>query len=474
MFKRSHATTFILPLVLLLFGASAAAQTLPLVRFQGKSGAGVYAAAPAHRKVYESNPSMWDAFGTVGYCQATKQPGAMPLLNLMRPTKFGGEHFYTTDVNEAINVQNSSAVWVADELSKVVCFVATSKLPGTVAVYRYRQPDGKSYIYAFGEAEHNQLKQKADLKFERVAFYVWAQAAGEVKSSPFPDLPPQKPDLSVGNVGVMSERKVIFAVRNNGFAINKREFNARLTAYQGNERVVWTSDKTIAPVIAQGASSEHSIEAPEGKSLVGVRVRVTVDSGGVIEETDESNNTSGFVDGIPISIPGSVIIGTRPTPTGGRPAPVPQERRQPAPAPQEGQQTTPDLRLRAALYANGAETGKVNTAARYASPNRPLRLNKSDAVSCEGDVCGFNLGFFAQRNAATGDLSTYALLAGPTFGSVGNTVFFATGEMSKGVVHLVRLKLGENKITVELDPQKRLAESDESNNSFEVTIFVEP
>jgi subtilase family serine protease len=34
--------------------------------------------------------------------------------------------------------------------------------------------------------------------------------------------------------------------------------------------------------------------------------------------------------------------------------------------------------------------------------------------------------------------------------------------------------MGANRITVEIDPQKKLAESDESNNSFEVTIFVEP
>jgi hypothetical protein len=192
MFKRSHATLLTLPLALLFFGTTAAAQTLPLVRYQGKGGAGVYAAAPAHRKVYESNPSLWDVFGTVGHCQATKQPGTMPLLNLMRPTKFGGEHFYTTDVNEAITVQNSSAVWVADDLGKVVCFVATSKMAGTIAVYRYRQPNGRSYIYAFGEAENNLLKQKADLKFERVAFYVWAQAGGGPTQHNFPDPSPRQ------------------------------------------------------------------------------------------------------------------------------------------------------------------------------------------------------------------------------------------------------------------------------------------
>jgi hypothetical protein len=115
----------------------------------------------------------------------------------------------------------------------------------------------------------------------------------------------------------------------------------------------------------------------------------------------------------------------------------------------------------------------LTVTAPYASPNRSLRLKKSDAISCEGDVCGFNLGFFAMRTAAGAELSTYALLSGASFGSVGNTVFFAPGETYKGVVHLVKLKMGENRIVVELDPYKKTEEADEANNSFEVTIFVE-
>ena len=60
-------------------------------------------------------------------------------------------------------------------VSNYAQFPAQFFAPGTVAVYRYRQPDGRSYIYAFGEAENNLLKQNP-VKFERVAFYVWAEA----------------------------------------------------------------------------------------------------------------------------------------------------------------------------------------------------------------------------------------------------------------------------------------------------------
>lgn len=478
MHKCSRATTFILPLVMLVFVATAVtatAQTLPLVRYQSKGGVAAYAAHPEHRKQFQNNSSKWNEYGPVGHCHATQQPGTMPLLNLRRATEFGAEHFYTTDVKEAVAVQNTSAAWSADNFNKgVVCFVATSKLPGTLAVYRYRQPDGQSYIYAFGESENNLLKQNAELKFERVPFHVWAQPASGMKQSDFPDpspkqsnfpdASPQKPDLSVGNVGVMNERKIIFAVRNNGFAINKRAFDVRLTAYDGRGRAVWTQDKTITPVITKGGSSEHSIEPPEGKTLLGVRIKITVDAGAVIEETDESNNTSDFVDGIAITMPGPII--TRPTPEGIRRTPPPRSEPRPS--------DSFDLKLRPALYFNGGETAKVNTASRYAAPGRALTLKKSEAVSCTGDACTFNLGFFAQRGDAGAELSTYALLRGETFGITGNTVRFAAGETSRGVVHAVKLKTGGNRVVVEIDPEKRAAESDEMNNSFEVMIVVEP
>lgn len=137
--------------VVSLSGASAAAQTLPLVRYQSEGGAGAYAAHPERRKKFQADPSRWKEYGTVGHCQTAKRPGTTALLNLRRPAEFGGQHFYTTDVGEAVKVQNWDARWVADDFNKgVVCFVAASKLPGSVAVYRYRQPSGQGYIHAFG------------------------------------------------------------------------------------------------------------------------------------------------------------------------------------------------------------------------------------------------------------------------------------------------------------------------------------
>jgi hypothetical protein len=133
-----------------------------------------------------------------------------------------------------------------------------------------------------------------------------------------------------------------------------------------------------------------------------------------------------------------------------------------------------DFSLRPALYANGAETKKVDTKAKYVTAGKHMTLKKSEAVSCEGDTCTFNLAFFVFRNGDQGELSTYACIQGKTLGFVGNTVTFSNGSKVAGVVFASKLKVGENHLTVEVDPYKKTAETHENNNRFEVTIIVEP
>lgn len=133
-----------------------------------------------------------------------------------------------------------------------------------------------------------------------------------------------------------------------------------------------------------------------------------------------------------------------------------------------------DFSMRPALYANGAETKKVDTKAKYVTAGKTMTLKKSEAVSCEGDTCTFNLAFFVFRNGDQGNLSTYALIRGKTLGIVGNTISFSPGSKVKDVVFPSKLKVGENKLIVEVDPHKKTPETNENNNSFEVTIIVEP
>lgn len=133
-----------------------------------------------------------------------------------------------------------------------------------------------------------------------------------------------------------------------------------------------------------------------------------------------------------------------------------------------------DFSMRQALYLNGAETKKVDTKARYVTAGKSITLKKGEAAGCAGDTCTVNLGLFAFRNTAEGSFSTYALIRGETLGIVGNTVTFQPGSKVKDLVLPAKLKVGENKLIIEVDPYKKTAETNEDNNLFEVTIVVEP
>ena len=333
--------------------AAAEALTIPLYRYQSKNGSGVYAAYPAYREQFEKASNTWEKFGVVGHVYPSKQPGTMPLLALRKPAPvgIGSLHFYTTSIDEALEKQNGG--WEAVQNYKgVVGYVSTTQQPGTVAVYRYRQPAGVGgYLYAFGDGENNALKQSAGVKFEKVAFYVWANPVEAMKQSNF----------------------------------------------------------------------------PSGQS--------NFPSGGPGDKPGQSNFPSGG--------------------PGDKPA------------------ANVDLLMRQALYFNGAPAAKVNTASKYATPDKPMTLKKSEALSCAGDFCTFNLGFFVQRSSAEGALTSFAQVGGPGLDSVGNSFSFAAGSRSRDFVVPVKLKAGQNRLRVDVDPSDKTPETNEANNSFTVTINVE-
>jgi len=329
------------------------ALTIPLYRYQAKNGSGVYAAYPAYRETFEKASNNWNKFGVVGHVYPSKQPGTMPLLALRKPAAvgIGSLHFYTTSIDEALEKQNGG--WEAVQSYKgVIGYVSTTQQPGTVAVYRYRQPTPEGgYVYAFGESENSALKQSAGLKFEKVAFYVWAN-------------PVEKPT-------------------------------------QAN--------------------------FPTGQS--------NFPAGGPGDKPTQSNFPSGG--------------------PGDKPA------------------ATVDLLMRQALYFNGASAAKVDTASKYATPDKAMTLKKSEALSCSGEHCTFNLGFFVQRSDGGGALTSFAQVGGPGLDSVGNSFSFAAGSRSRDFVVPVKLKSGVNRLRVEVDPSDKTPETNEANNSFTVTITVE-
>ena len=132
-----------------------------------------------------------------------------------------------------------------------------------------------------------------------------------------------------------------------------------------------------------------------------------------------------------------------------------------------------DLSSRRAIYVTSKNTAIDLKNDKHVVPGGAIKLKKSDAVTCQGDKCTYNLGIIAFRSEASGALKTYGQFSGKTVGIVGNTIFFADGEKTKQHVLPVTLTVGSNIVTFTIDPNKQTAETDENNNSFDVRIVVE-
>lgn len=462
--------TLLLPIIFAFVSAAetlatpVAEPTVPLYRYQTKTGLDAYAALPAEIQAYDKLGQQADDAKNgfiffrrqrlVGHVYLAKQPGTLPLLTLFKDTDLGRKYFYTTDIDEAVILQKNG--WQPGLHNKgIACYVATSAQPGAIPVYRLQQPDGVEVLYAFGAKERQLVSH---LKEEKIAFYVWASAG-----SPSPDPKPQqlnfpdlKHELSVGDVKATEAKSVSFVIHNKGGEkpIPANTFVVQISAKKADGNFAWFEQQPITQAIKPRASTPVTVKTDH--DMRGLKIQILVDALNKIEELNEQDNQSGFVDG-----PLFIITGTVKEPT------VPSLPPPPAP-------TNVDFSFRPALYINGTETGKVNTTARYVTAGKTITVKKSEALSCDGNTCTFNLAFFVFRNNGDGEVATYALIRGNTIGIVGNTVSFQNGSRTRDVVFPCKLKVGENKLTVEVDPYKKTAESNENNNSFEVTIIVEP
>lgn len=139
-----------------------------------------------------------------------------------------------------------------------------------------------------------------------------------------------------------------------------------------------------------------------------------------------------------------------------------------------GQET--DLSMRRALYFTGPKTLQIDLKNdRYATETKVMSLKKSEATSCQGDQCTFNLGFILVRKPATGVLKPFVgLKTNVTGDHLGNSVNFSDKESIRQGVLPLKLAVGKNQVTVELDPGNKIPQTDEKNNTFSVWITVEP
>src|ERR1051325_6261242 len=133
-----------------------------------------------------------------------------------------------------------------------------------------------------------------------------------------------------------------------------------------------------------------------------------------------------------------------------------------------------DLSSRQAVYLTGNKSVIDLRRDKYVASGARLYVKKSEVVSCKDNQGTFNLVSVAFWSDGSGTLKTYGQFTGKTIGSVGNTIFFSDGEKTRQQVLPVPLIVGVNPITFTIDPNKEVVETDETNNSFTVTIIVEP
>ena len=136
-----------------------------------------------------------------------------------------------------------------------------------------------------------------------------------------------------------------------------------------------------------------------------------------------------------------------------------------------GQRVATDLSMRRALYFTGAKTGSIDTKNdHYVAEGGSMTLTKAQSTSCDSTGCVFNLGFFAFKEPAGGAMNTYGRIEKKSGGMVGNTIHFAGKDTVREVVYPVKLVIGTNILKVAIDPEGKISETDEGNNSFIVTI----
>lgn len=139
-------------------------------------------------------------------------------------------------------------------------------------------------------------------------------------------------------------------------------------------------------------------------------------------------------------------------------------------------QTQTDLTSRQALYFTGTKTSSIDLKTDvYAAKDATLNVSAAIAKSCDNNTCEFNVGFIGFRSGnVTTELSSYGLISVAGTGLFGNTIHFAASDATRSVVVPVKLKPGMNKLTFTIDPYKKIAETNERNNTFSVSVLVTP
>jgi len=130
-----------------------------------------------------------------------------------------------------------------------------------------------------------------------------------------------------------------------------------------------------------------------------------------------------------------------------------------------------DITFRQTIYANGSDGFKINFAAKYGTPTKPLTLSCSTAVVTSEKYCQFNIGILLTRTDASAPQQVQVTAIGGVT-NVGNTTAFLKGEETTEIVLPVKIKKGKSTVTINLVGLTKEQDENLDNNTFSVKTFV--
>ncbi|MEO6333886.1 MAG: hypothetical protein ABIO91_02795 [Pyrinomonadaceae bacterium] len=109
------------------------------------------------------------------------------------------------------------------------------------------------------------------------------------------------------------------------------------------------------------------------------------------------------------------------------------------------------------------------------SSKSPIQIKKTDAANCVGDTCLFFIYFNVQMaNSEKRDISPRISLQVESGDQNTMQVRLLHYWISTWHILPIKLRVGTNKVKFTVDPDNKIAETSESNNTSTWTIFVEP
>lgn len=147
----------------------------------------------------------------------------------------------------------------------------------------------------------------------------------------------------------------------------------------------------------------------------------------------------------------------------------------------------PDIYARPAFYVGGTlvKTNQMNKDAKYATPEKPLEVSKTDSYFQQDGKYYFKIGYFLNIRREKEGLSTVLFYNSISYGGTqdlimqikpkaedSNIVGYTYGVWTMAIHSSIILKEGENNIMLKLDSGSNIKETNEQNNvyNFKVTF----